>query len=46
MAEEKLFLGDQSINVVYPNEENECMVPNLEKKRTLLCEPVFIPMEK
>ena len=30
--EEKIFLRNQSINVIYPNEENEFMVPSHEKK--------------
>ena len=30
--EEKFLLGNQSINIVYPNEENEFMVPYHEKK--------------
>ena len=34
---EKLFLWNQSINVIYPIEENEFMVPNNEKH-----EPMFI----
>ena len=30
--EEKLFLWNQSINVIYPNEENEFMIHNHAKK--------------
>ena len=33
MVERKLFLRNQSINIIYPNYENEFMVPNHEKKR-------------
>ena len=29
---EKLFLWNQSINVIYPNKKNEFMVPHHEKK--------------
>ena len=31
-SKEKLFLSNQSIDVIYPNEENEFMIPNHEKK--------------
>ena len=30
--EDKLFLRNQSINVIYPNKENEFMIHNHEKK--------------
>ena len=30
--EKKLFLWKQSINIIYPNEKNEFMIPNHEKK--------------
>ena len=30
--EEKLLIENQKINVIYPNEENEFMVPNHEMK--------------
>ena len=31
-SEEKLFLWNQSINVIYPNEKNEFIIPNHGKK--------------
>ena len=34
--EEKLFLWIQSIDVIYPNEENRFMVPNYEKKEIIM----------
>ena len=43
---EKLFLWNQSVNVIYPNEEIEFIVPNHEKKKRLLCESKFIVIEK
>ena len=32
-GKKKLFLLSQSINVIYPNEDNVFMVPNHEKKK-------------
>ena len=32
MIEKEDFLMKQSINVIYPNEDNELIVPNHEKK--------------
>ena len=37
MVKEKLFLASQSINVIYPNEDNMFMVPNYEKKEIIMC---------
>ena len=39
MGETKFFLGNQSINVIYPDEENEFMVPNQEKKEDYYVNP-------
>ena len=36
---EKLFLWNQSINAIYPKEENKLMVPNLEKKENYYVNP-------
>ena len=38
-SEKKLFLWNQSINVIYPNEENVFMVPNREIKRDYYIHP-------
>ena len=35
MEEGKAFLMNESVNVIYPNEENAFMVHNHEKKRLL-----------
>ena len=43
---DKLFLWNQSINVIDPNKEKEFMVPNREKKKRLLCESIFVPNKK
>ena len=43
---EKLFLWNQNINVIYPNEENKIIVLNHEIKMKLPCEFVFAPIEK
>ena len=37
----KLFLWNQNINVIYPNEENEFMAPNHEKKGDYYLNPFF-----
>ena len=42
---EKLFLSSQSMNVIYPNEENMFMVPNMKKKR-LLHASIFVTIDK
>ena len=36
-SKEKLFLSSQSINVIYPNDENVFIVPNHEKKKINTC---------
>ena len=46
MVEEKAFLMKPKHQFIYPNEENEFMVPNHEKKRRLLCESMFIPIDR
>ena len=43
---EKLFLWNQGINVIYPNEHNEFMVANQEKKKWLLCDSVFVLIDR
>ena len=42
MVESKVFLWNQRINIIYPNEEIMLMVPNHEKK----CESMFIPIDR
>ena len=44
--EKKLFKWNQSVNVIYPNEENEFVVLNQKKKKGLLCESLFVPIDK
>ena len=44
--EEKLFLRNQSIKVIYPNEENEFMVPNHEIKRDYYVNPCLCQLRK
>ena len=40
------FLWNQSINIIYPNAENVFIVPNHEKQKRLLCESVFILIDR
>ena len=41
MVERESFLWNQSINVIYPNEKNEFMAPNHEKKGDYYMNPCF-----
>ena len=40
------FLLNQSMDIIYPNEENVFLLPNVQKKRRLLCESVFVQIDK
>ena len=42
----KSFLWNQSINIIYSNGENYFMVHNYEKKKRLLHQSMFIPIDK
>ena len=42
---EKLLLWNQSINVIYPNKENEFKVPNQEKKWNYYKNPCLSPLK-
>ena len=46
MAKGDAFLTKPSMNIFYPNEEIRFMVPNHEKKRRLLCESMFIEIDR
>ena len=39
--EEKFFLWNQSVNIIYPNEGNKFMVPNHEKREDYLSIRVY-----
>ena len=43
---EWFFLLNQSVNVIYPNEGNEFMAPIMKKKKRLLCESMFVPIDR
>ena len=43
---EKLFRPSQSINIIFPNEENVYMVPNHEQKERLLCARMFVTIDE
>ena len=46
MVGKKFFLWNQSINIIYPCEENVLMVPSHERERRLLSESISIPIER